>query len=61
MGEVNVWRVDTSGALLGRFDGHIRVDGHLLVITAGIVVVWAIVKPAIEPVETGVFAVGFDG
>ena len=37
------------------------MDGHLLVVTAGIVVVWAVVEATIEPVQDRVLVVGFDG
>ena len=57
-------RVDPSGALFGRFDGHRRVSGrgrHALVVAAGIIVVWAIVEATVEPMLNSVFSVGCDG
>ena len=34
------------------------MDGHL--VAAGIVVIWAVVKSAVEPMQSDVLVVGFD-
>ena len=33
----------------------------MLVMTAGVVVVWAVVESAVKPMQDGVLLVGFDG